>query len=354
MKEPPIDAERLAAFLEGRSGEEERGELIERLGASEDQLESFADAAAVANELGLVASRLPMTGNDAPPEAGNREGESEQPESPGGASTLTPDADEEPPRGPAGREAQGPEPLIPLHGGNRAHRRVRWIVDRRWYAAAAGVAAIVIGSLLVARVRESGTDPADSGTLLVSAGVRLPPGWDGQPWATARGAAEPLSADARAARLGARLTDLEVAVAAGDSGAAAIAGDIALLLSGIDASGPLTTIYEAVRTRAGEPADRLTPLLADGRDAVARLAGAESVALGTWAEAARLAAATRNVGFFRSPATHHALGEDGVSERRPAAARAAERVQALVAGGSPTDWAALESATTELLRELTR
>jgi hypothetical protein len=133
-----------------------------------------------------------------------------------------------------------------------------------------------------------------------------------------------------------------------------IAGDIAFLLSGIDASGPLTTIYEAVRRRAGEPADQLTPLLEDGRDAVARLAGAESVALGTWAEAARLAAATRNVSFFRSPATHHVLGGDGVSKHSPADALAAERVRALAAGGSPADWTALESATTELLRELTR
>jgi hypothetical protein len=354
MKEPPIDAEHLAAFLEGRLGEDESGELIERLEASEDQLESFADAAAVAYELGLIASRPPTTGNDAAPEGGSDDGRWEQPESPRGASTAPPGVDDEPLRDSAGRDAKGQKPLIPMHGGIHAHHRARWTVHRRWYAAAAGIAAIAVGSWLFARLRELGSDPADGGKLLASAGVRLPPGWDGQPWTATRGATEPLSADARAARLGARLTDLEVAVAARDSGAAVIAGDIAFLLSGIDASGPLTTIYEAVRRRAGEPADQLTPLLEDGRDAVARLAGAESVALGTWAEAARLAAATRNVGFFRSPATRLVLGGDGVSQRDPTAARAAQRIRALAAGGNSTDWTTLESATTELLRDLTR
>jgi hypothetical protein len=69
------------------------------------------------------------------------------------------------------------------------------------------------------------------------------------------------------------------------------------------------------------------------------------VALGAWAEAARLAAARHDAAFFRARATRQALARAGRLDL-PAARAALDRLRAI---SDPPDWASLLRGATALL-----
>jgi hypothetical protein len=125
---------------------------------------------------------------------------------------------------------------------------------------------------------------------------------------------------------------------------------VGALLAALPASGPATAVYDELARRAGEPSAALAPLRERGRRTAARLAGEEGVALGAWAEAARLAAVRRDAGFFRARATRRALERIGREPALPPETRVAvERIRAAFAASAPPDWPSLEREATHIL-----
>lgn len=303
MKEPGIDAEKLAALMDGRLDERERTELLARLAASDEAVEVHADAAAALSEV----------------EAGE-------------AKVL---------------------PLVPP-----ARRAERWrIPARRWLAAAAILAGVaVVGPLLRTLLRSP--DRADAGRfvrLLAAHGAGLPDQWDGSPWTTVRGggAGEPLTPTARAARVGARVVDLEIAVWSRDTAAPRLASEVAALLDGVPAGSPVATMYRVLAQRAGGAPEELKPLLERARVAASELTGADVFQLAAWAEAGRVAAARRNAEVFRTRESRSMLERASGLPSLPEAARAGvRRVRSDLPPEGPPEWSALERDLTELLRVL--
>ena len=303
MNQPGIDAEKLAALIDGRLDERERAQLLARLASSEDAVEVYADAAAAVREL-----------------------------------------------------ESGEGKALPLSPVRRADR---WrIPARRWLAAAAILAGVAVGGPLL-WMRQQPSGPDEPGRFIEPL-IRDPSGRgitlsDASPWSTVRGAGEPLTPDARAARLGARIVDLELAVWSGDTASARLATEAAALLEGIPAGAPAATMYRVIAGRAGAPAEELEPLLERARGAASELAGGELVQLGAWTQAARIAAARRDADFFRARETRSMLEWASGQGSLPEAARGAvQRVRSDLASGGPPDWSSLEPDLTELLQVLGR
>ena len=302
MNKPMLDAERIAAMLDGRLDERQRAEVMAQLASSEEAFDAFVDAAAVTPELTLQGSRASVRGAR-----------------------------------PRGRTIGWRRP-----GG-------------RWLALAAVLAGIAVLPWSWSRLRPADADSGEQlAVVLADAGAGLPTGWDGQPWSTLRGSSDGLARQARAVRLGARLVDLELAARAGDHAmTGAIAIDVATLAEGLPAGGVVGAVHRDIARRAGEPASRLAPTIAHGRVAAAKLAGEELVTLGAWLEAARIAAARRNADFFRADHGRALLARSasdaGLGE--PARQALHQVSEAVPAGGEP-EWGALEGALTNALRVL--
>lgn len=299
------DPERLAALLDGRLSEAQRAELLELLASSDDAFEAYVDAIAVAQEL-----------------------------------EETSDAQED---------------VLPLHQAPRTRGR-HW-PDGRWLALAAMLVGITLIPLLWSKQRTPDlSDPGQFVTLLEAERAGLPPGWNSRPWSTTRGAGDPLTPQTRAVRVGARLTDLELAVRARDAASTALlAAEIATLLQDVPASGPLAAVYREIERRAGEPSERLEPLLQQGRDSVAQILGEDFVALGAWAEAARVAVARRDEAFFRSRTTAAVVSYIMEHASLDANVRGSvDRIQTTVDAKGAPDWGALERELTQMLRVLGR
>jgi hypothetical protein len=85
----------------------------------------------------------------------------------------------------------------------------------------------------------------------------------------------------------------------------------------------------------------------------AKLAGEDLVTLGVWLEAARIAAARRNADFFRADHGSALLARSAADVRLGEPARQAlERVGAAMPTHGAPEWATLERALTDALREL--
>ena len=237
---------------------------------------------------------------------------------------------------------------------NELEPRRRQLPTIRWIAIAAVLAGIALAPWLWTRLRPSAPDePGRFVALLAARSAGLPAGLEDSPWGSVRGADEPLTADARAVRLGARLVDLELAVQRGDTVAARVAADVSALLEGIPAAGPVSAMYRDIGQRAGAAPRDLEPLLAEAGSAAAKLAGPDLVRLGAWVEAARIAAAAHDAGFFGARQSRATLADAGTLAGLTEPARAAlGRVQATVAAEHAPDWSALGRDLTELLRML--
>lgn len=292
MTDPMTNAERLAALLDGRLDAHRRDELLAELAASEDDFDAYADAVAITAEL-----------------------ESDTPQ------------------------------VTPIHA---APSRRRGLAPR-WLALAAVLAGIALAPWLWTRFA------ADRGGLVAIEAGALPAGWDASPWGATRGAGDPLTDEARAVRLGARMVDVELAVRGRDPATAQFATETAILLEGIQGAAPAAGIYREVARRAGEPAERLEPLLEQGREVVPQIAGEEGVKMGAWLESARIAAATRDRAFYASRATRSQLERMARdSSLDPAAQNAVDRIRAATASPGDDDWASVQREATTLLRLLGR
>lgn len=303
MRGREIDPERLAALLDGRLDERARAEVLEHLAASEDDFDVFVDAVAVSGELE-----------------------------------------------PSG-ETEGVTPLRPgSRGGWAARPRTRWL------ALAAAVAAIGLAPWLWMRAHAPASDdPARFAAALEDRSAGLPNGWDSSPWGATRGAGDPLTPEARAVRIGVRLTDLELEAQARDmAGTAAMAEEVARLLEEVPAAGPVASLYQEISRRASAPRGEVEPLLEEARGAAASVTGQDLVELGAWAEAARVAMARRDLAFFRTRQSRKETGDAKESPALTPDVRASvQRIEALLDRDRP-DWGALEGELLSLLRAAAR
>lgn len=321
MKDPRTDDERLSALLDGRLEEQPRQEMLAHLAASDDDYEVFADTASILRE--LEAEDAARRGA-APP----REEEAD--------STVS-------------------TPVIPIDRG----RRRRWGAAARWGALAAVLAAVALFGVLSSRSGDAAAgSPVSLAARLERAGEGLPEGWTRRPpWSATRGdgapgALSPGEREARAARAGALMVDLAVAVRARDAVstrtlAEQVRSRFAPRLTGAD--NPFRRITE----RAGAPPDSLAGLLDEANGWLAERWGREPLRLGAWTEAARLAAERRDAAFFRDDTSGDVLDRaERLAGTDPGGRLAVERVRAALAGEGPPDWGALSPALDTLLREI--
>ncbi len=303
------DAERLASLIDGRLEEPARSELLAQLASSDDDLDVFADALAALGEAGVdTAAVVPAT------------------------TELKP---------------------APLRVQSAPRRTYRSVSPRRWGLIAAIAAGLLFAPLLLIQLRHP-SHPSRGDSDTVSALVRtlpagLPAGWDDHPWRATRGESAPLTDEARAVKLGARLTDLALAVHARDSSAARYAASVAALLDDMPAAAPIAGIYRDVAARAGAAPEQLWPGLDRGAAAVRRLPNAELIELGSWLEGARVAAAHQDNAFFHSRITRDVMGRARRSASLPAEAHAdVEEVARQISSGLP-QWRLLGERLTKLL-----
>lgn len=331
--------ERLAAFLDGRMDERERAEMLARLATDDEAYEVFAHAAAILNqeEADAAAAAVPgdMVGALAPAE-GN------------------------PPAEPVPRGKRSLGERSDTGSRGMARRRTGW---RMPVPARVALAAVLVGVAVVAglALRSRNSDPGDPVRLaarLEDPARALPAGLNENPLWPVRGggptrAGSPEERAAEAARVGAYLADLAVAVQAKDSAqtwllAQRIADRFHPPPSGAAA---LRKIADA----AGSPPGQLRPLVARATDRIAgRLASPDALRVGAWLEAARLAAATRDAAFFDGAETGKMLDAAArITTANPAGHAAVEKVRPLLPPGAGAPrWDALGAALEDLLREL--
>ena len=301
MKDSNIDPERLAALIDGKLTGAKRDEVIAQLARSDEAYEIFVDAAGVVREL-------------------EEEGQ------PAGAETD---------------EAVRFRPPLPWwrRGGTR------------FLALAAGLVGIAALSwTLMPRFMSKGGNDAWPVALLSDGAAGLPESWTDVAWPRTRGRTEVLTADSRAARIGAQLVDLELALRTPDQRAAGFAGEVASLLDGIPSGAALATWYRSVAQGANQriapAAGEWSTMRANTQDA----AGPVPARLGAWAETARIAAIRHDASFFSSDAFRPEL------ERALAVARTKPAAESLsipsIEGAGTPDWDARVEELARLVRAL--
>lgn len=236
--------EKIAALIDGRVSGEERQRLLDSLGASEDDLEVFLDAAGAVADLKVSG----LIENDSP---------------------------------------DSPATVLPITSAKSR---------RMWRGVGiAGIAAMAASVFFVARSSTDSFNGAGSASDLVttlSDKSSLPATWNYSPWAARRGDA--VAGDSSTyVRIGARFADLELVLAANDSSAGRLAGDLAELAASLPGGGVTEDLF---RRLSNDP--RSSNLISKARAAIAALQRQDLVALGSWLEAARIASARGDSQWF--------------------------------------------------------
>jgi hypothetical protein len=241
MNDARLDTETLAAFLDGKLDPSERTRVLRILADHPEQYEVFADAARAAGALAET-------------------------------------------------------PVVPID----AARRRRWAVP-----VAAAVAAGIAAAVFLPRRNAAVDTPAALATAFEavtvtgngSLALRLGANWDQPGWSVTRGVTG-IAARMTAFRLGARATDVEIAIKARDSAALRLVGaELVDLVASHEAGAAVAAAYREVvaagldgsaeaRARA---ASQVRELLSEGL----------WFDLGVWAEAARVALAAGQLEFVR-------------------------------------------------------
>lgn len=312
MSEPDIDAERVAALLDGRLPEAERAELLSRL-ATSSHFRELAETAAVLRELELAGTN-PAHEVDHEPD----------PPAP------TPS--------PAGAQEAPPSTARP--GWRR--RPVRWLA----LAASLAVAALAIALWQPRR----GTDaPGAPALRLASRDAGLPAGWTAaRPWqVTLGGGAASLIPSSRAVRAGVLHTDLVLAARAGDHAEVTrLVEEMEDLLTGVSGG---SAVIQAYRTPPAA-ATRRSQTIGDAGELLSQLLGTEDVRWGAWLEAARIAAARQDTEFFLANETRATLRRATRPGDLPETARTtARRLDEALRSGGPRDWPTVRRDLDQLL-----
>lgn len=284
--QPPLDAERIAALLDGKLPAPERDAVLRTLAESPDDYDDALEASLILADI----------------ENGD---------------TGAPD--------------------LRVSATGRRPNVQRWLL-------AASIAAIGIVGVLSQR---EGRDSLLRFAEHLPAGVIYTTSLDREPWTALRGEVDAVSDVGRAVRIGARLTDLTLALRSGHSEAAMIAMDLARLLETRQGGQP---IAEMVRSAAANPSRG--QWIAIGATLNASV-DADMIALGAWVQAARTALDAGEANAIdRSAGT--AVIDDALPamRERPAVAQVARDVRALLVSAAPA--ASLQPALTRLLTEAAR
>lgn len=186
------------------------------------------------------------------------------------------------------------------------------------------------------------SDPVELVTVLSPAAATAPA--LAPEWSAVRGVSDSLSERGRAMRVGALLVEIERAWVRGDSSAPAFGDAIAALLANQPDGAEVGAIF------AGGTADARLP---SARHALAPLVRAVPMGIGGWLQAARVAAAAGDAGFFASTRSKESLAllldVPGVT---PETNAERDRLDKLLHRRGLRDFAAVSGALELLQREL--
>jgi hypothetical protein len=217
-------------------------------------------------------------------------------------------------------------------------------VRRRWFlAVSAAVAAVLIAVLTRTywqREAARGQFAASVYAAAVPSSAALPPA---PVWGSSRGSAAAQTDVGRWVRLGALVTDLEVALARHDTTSQRIADAFAANIEDLPGVGSLPS---DIRTFAGATAD--SSRLEEAVARAAALGDSAFVIAGAWLEAARLASASSDSGFFSLHPADAALASIQKRSAEPTQSAAIGRVLQTV-GTRPWNFAALTDTITAAL-----
>jgi hypothetical protein len=137
----------------------------------------------------------------------------------------------------------------------RGGKAARFARRRYWLALAAVLAGITATPLLIRHSQSPSVDLVSRYALLAAGGSPPPSEFDSSPWSGSRSVTGPAAASATMWRLGARLVDLDVAVADSDTLAAVrFSLDVADLLEALSVSAATRSVYlDTARIRTGLP-----------------------------------------------------------------------------------------------------
>ena len=290
MNDPQhIDPERLAALLDGRLGDAEAAVVRAQLAAADGEVQAaYADAVAVSRDAADSA-------------------------------------------------------VVPIAAAR----------SRRWVTPAVAAIAAVLLAVVVLRVPRGGGVTAVDGDL-TEYGTKLPPGVALPAtaiWGATRGSSEVVTESGRAVRLGALMTDLEVALQNHDSASAVIAESMSTTLRDVPGLGVIANgLRDSARVRGNARDAFLRRVAREGAGAVDQsLARA-----GAWLEAARLASGATDAAFFeRYPADVALRAMRSVADVAPAQRELLGRVIS-ASEAKPRDFSVIGTAATALLREAAR
>jgi hypothetical protein len=226
--------------------------------------------------------------------------------------------------------------------------RARYRTAGQWFAVLVAAAAIAVLGPVVFRRIGSGNLPQTK--MLLATAARSDSTIEillAQPiWSETLGDGEgPLSAEARAVRLGAAIAELELRHRRADSSARAIAESAARLLETFPRAGDAANAFRALGATTNDSALRAAAGMAE------QVAGARAVRVGAWLQSARFAAATADSSPFDPPMIR------GVSRAAVTIDDRAETEYAVrqfedVARERPRNWTAIATSVDELLRLL--
>lgn len=244
--------------------------------------------------------------------------------------------------------APAPEPgVIPLRRPERKPRRL----SPQWGA----LAAVLAGVMLLPfawRAMQGGAVryPSQAVAMLETPEAGLPPGWELPPLRNqTRGDGDLLAERQRSARLGGYMVQLELAIRARDAERTGLLADqAAFLVRDVTAGGLLTSALSQLKEQAGGEPSALLPQVEGVNETAASLLEADWFSLGAWAEAARLAAARQDAGFFRSARTRRTLEQAAGLVVDDKGASDAVRALSAAAESDPPDWSALRTASGNL------
>jgi len=167
-------------------------------------------------------------------------------------------------------------------------------------------------------------------------------------WGVTRGDGEgALAPDARGIRVGAAIASYELRQSIGDSLSAAAALEVAALLESTPGGAIAANAWRAI----GDASAGTASSMSVARHLAEQVAGAARVRLGAWLQGARFAAAASDSGFFSARAAR-SVSKSAISMDERAETEFAARQFEQIVSARPRDWAATSTAVEELLRLL--
>ena len=288
---PDVDAERLAALIEGRLPPDERERVLAAIDKSPALRDAYTDALAALGAMTPAPVREVARWNF--------------------LGSLT-----------------------PLH---------------KLEVAAAAVVLIAISPLVFRQLVSTGVPDTGDAVASIALSDSAATGILNQPvWGVTRGDGEgALAPDARGIRVGAAIASYELRRNRGDSLSAAAALEVAALLE----SAPGGAIAANAWRSMGSASAATDRSLTEATRLAEQVAGAERVRLGAWLQGARFASAASDSEFF-SDRTARSVAKAAITmDERVETGHAARQFEEIISA-RPRDWTATSTAVEELLRLL--